>query len=138
MTTVDIKKLFNYWYTETDYSWEAAESLFKNDKYSEALFFGHLAVEKILKANVVAETKQHAPPIHDLLKLSKLAMLQLTQTQHDEIEFFSKFYLSCRYDNYKMGFRKQCTKKFTEENMAKMKKYYLWFKEEAKNKFRAP
>lgn len=103
MTTVDIKKLFNYWHTETDISWDVADSLLKNNKYSEALFFGHLAVEKILQ---------------------------------DEIEFFSKFYLSCRYDNYKMDFRKQCTKKFTEENMAKIKQYYLWLKKEAENKYR--
>ena len=136
MTIVDVKKLFDYWYKEADYSWGVAESLLEKKKYAEALFFGHLTVEKILKALVVTRQKDHAPPIHNLLKLAKIASLILNKEQTKYLEYLSKFYLAGRYDNYKMNFRKQCTKSYTEKNFVKLKEYYLWLKKEARNKFR--
>lgn len=42
--------LIKYWGESADYDFEAAGDLCKTGKYSHALFFGHLAVEKILKA----------------------------------------------------------------------------------------
>ena len=135
MTTTDVKKLLNYWYKEADYSWDIAQTLWEKNKYPECLFFGHLTIEKLLKALVVANINKHAPPIHNLLKLTKTASIILNKEQTKYLEYLSKFYLAGRYDNYKMNFRKQCTKKYTEKHFAKLKEYYLWLKKEAKNKF---
>lgn len=44
-----------------------------------SLFIGHLVIEKILKAKIVKETKDHAPFSHDLRRLSKLSGLQLSE-----------------------------------------------------------
>lgn len=131
---VDINKLFNYWYKEADYSWEVTVSLLEKKKYAEALFFGHLTVEKLLKALVVFKQKTHAPPIHNLIELIKKTDVIYDKNQLDDLGMFNNFYLAGRYDNYKMNFRKQCTKKFTEDSLTKIKQYYLWLKKEAKNK----
>jgi len=39
-------------------------AMFQTEKYPYALFFGHLAIEKLLKALVVKQTKEHAPYTH--------------------------------------------------------------------------
>lgn len=130
--TVDVKKIYDYWFHEAGYSWEVAKSLLESKKYPECLFFCHLTLEKILKAIIVVVTKQHAPPIHDLKNLLSKTKLMPTKIQIDEISKYTDFYLSGRYDEYKMNFRKKCDKRYTEENYQKINNYYLWLKEEAK------
>lgn len=130
--TINIKKLFNYWLTDSEESWSVAESLMEKRKFPEALFFGHLALEKILKALVVAKHDTHAPPIHNLLALLKKTDIAGGGKIIEDMRLFSGFYMAGRYDEEKMDFRKKCTKKFSEENMEKMKKYYIWLKNEAK------
>jgi HEPN domain-containing protein len=46
---MNVKKTIEYWTRSAEYDLEVADSLFKNEKYHYALFFGHLAIEKILK-----------------------------------------------------------------------------------------
>lgn len=133
----DVKKLFHYWAEEADYSWSVAKSLLEKKKYAEALFFGHLTVEKALKALVVAKTKKHAPPIHNLLELIKKTELVYTGEQVSELKEFNGYYMAGRYDEEKMEFRQKCTPSFTKSNLHKMEKYYLWLKEEIKNKSRS-
>ncbi|MBI4427302.1 MAG: HEPN domain-containing protein [Candidatus Magasanikbacteria bacterium] len=130
--TINIKKLFNYWLSDAEESWSVAESLMEKNKYPEALFFGHLALEKTLKAIVVAKHNAHAPPIHNLLELCKKTDIVLDNRLVAELRLFSGFYMAGRYDEEKMDFRKKCTKKFSEENLKKIKKCYLWLKDEAK------
>lgn len=44
------KQIVDYWKTEAEESLEVSRHLFEKNDYSYALFFGHLAVEKIIKA----------------------------------------------------------------------------------------
>jgi HEPN domain-containing protein len=128
----DIAKLYHYWIDEAEYSWEVANSLFESKKYPECLFFAHLTLEKIIKAMVVKETKEHAPPIHDLAKLAGRSGLILEKDRLDKLKEWNTFYLSGRYDEQKMKFRKMCNAKFTEKHFIEIKEYYLWLKQEAK------
>lgn len=132
MTTVDIKKLFNYWLSEANTSWDVALTLLQRNKYPESLFFGHLTLEKILKALVVATTKEHAPPIHNLVRLIQLTNLKPTQTQIADLEKWTRYCIAGRYDDEKIIFRKLCTKQYTQENFNKIGDYYLWLKNETK------
>lgn len=129
--TINVKKIFDYWYREAGYSWNTANTLFDNKKYPESLFFAHLALEKILKAIVVVDTKQHAPPIHDLRKLTKISKIYCTVKQLDELSGYSEFNIAGRYDVQKMTFRKKCTFKYTQNQISNVKKCYLWLKKEA-------
>lgn len=62
-----IKKLRQYWLDGYEDALLTAEKLFEAKRYNHCLFFGHLALEKLLKAVIVAKTKTHAFPTHDLL-----------------------------------------------------------------------
>ena len=46
-------------------------------KVSFALFFGHLAIEKVLKALYALRLKERAPPIHNLHRLAQAIGLDL-------------------------------------------------------------
>lgn len=133
---VHIKTVFQYWHEEAEYAWDVAESLFGSGKYPEALFFGHLALEKLLKAIIVVGTKEHAPRIHNLVKLSNVAELSIGKEDKELLRRFSDFHIAGRYDEEKRAFRKKCTKRFTEENILLMKKMYLWLKKDAEKLFR--
>jgi len=43
------KRYIKYWLKTADYDLEAMQGIFDTGKYDRALFFGHLALEKILK-----------------------------------------------------------------------------------------
>jgi HEPN domain-containing protein len=49
----DVEKTISYWLESAEYDLKTADSLFITEKYPYSLFFGHLAIEKLLKALVV-------------------------------------------------------------------------------------
>ena len=53
----DVGLVTTYWLTEADEALQVADHLVEKTHYSYALFFGHLAVEKILKALYVARRR---------------------------------------------------------------------------------
>ncbi len=60
----NIQKTINYWLNGAEYDIGVADAMFEKLKYPYALFMGHLALEKLLKAIVVKETVSHAPYTH--------------------------------------------------------------------------
>jgi len=52
-----LKKIVEYWQKTAMRDYETMLGLFKIKRYPESLFFGHIALEKILKTLVVQETK---------------------------------------------------------------------------------
>jgi len=59
----------NYWVKTAGNDIEAMQDIFNAGRYDWALFVGHLALEKILKAHWVKNnTKSFPPKIHDLVK----------------------------------------------------------------------
>ena len=55
-----------YWRTEAEEALTVAQHLMEKGDCSYALFFGHLAVEKLLKALHAQKCDDHAPPTHNL------------------------------------------------------------------------
>lgn len=94
---LDINKTVEYWRAGADRAIEIADVLLEKDKYPEALFFGHLALEKILKALVTKVTGTHPPYTHDLEVLAKLAAVTLTTEQNQLLEEVTDFNLEGRY-----------------------------------------
>lgn len=124
--TFELKKQIDYWRLESKRSFEIAQLLLVKHKRPESLFFGHLAIEKLLKALVVKQTNKLAPLIHDLNRLARLANILLTTEQQQELQMITSFNIAGRYDNDKIEFRKQCTIPFTKNQIKKIKHYYLW------------
>jgi len=68
---MDPQRVVRAWLAGARKDWEVAQSLFKLKHYAHALFLCHLVLEKVLKALVLKRTKELAPQIHDLRRLSE-------------------------------------------------------------------
>ncbi len=124
MQKIDPKQISTYWKKTAKRDFETMRELFQIKRYSEALFFGHIVLEKILKACVVTKTKLHAPYTHDLVKLHDIAELGL---QNDDLEFLNlmnDFNIRSRYPDFKLNVYKQCTREFTQKNIEKINLLY--------------
>jgi len=122
------KKIIDFWASEAEESLHVAQHLFEKKDYSYALFFGHLAVEKIIKAVLVKNTDQQVPRSHNLLKLAKEAHIEITEEQKRTLIRITAFNLESRYPDYKKEFRKKCTLQFTAMELQKIKEVFTWLK----------
>lgn len=125
---MDTKKLYNYWIQNSEEKWKTAESLIKSKRYSDALFFCHLALEFDLKAKVVTKTKDFPPLTHNLSILASLAGLKPTAEQTNYLKEITTFNIKARYDDYKLSFYKKVTKEYAEKYFKVTKELRLWIK----------
>jgi HEPN domain-containing protein len=111
---------------------DAAEGLYKIEKYDWCLFLGHLVLEKILKALYAHDHSDLPPRTHNLLFLAEKAGIKLTEEQKIFFEKVNDFNFKCRYPDEKFSFYKLCTKPFTTENFIEIKEYYQWLRKKLK------
>ena len=120
---MDANLQIDYWRESAAHDMEAAQTLFKNQKYDWCLFVGHLVIEKVLKAIYVRDKK--APPwIHNLVRLAENTTLQLSEEQLMFLANVNDFNIESRYPDYKFSFYKTCTKEFTEEQFTRIQEMY--------------
>ncbi|MEK9165530.1 MAG: HEPN domain-containing protein [Patescibacteria group bacterium] len=99
-------------------------ALFKIKRYPESLFYGHIILEKMLKALVVQNTKKGSPYTHDLVRLQQLAELDLKLEEIEFLKEVNNFNIRARYPDYKLKFHKLCTKQFVEKMLGSISKLY--------------
>lgn len=119
-----INDLIKYWQKTAEHDRETMMSLFKSKRYSDSLFYGHLVLEKILKALVIKETKDHAKPIHNLFVLLQDAKLVLDKVDLEFLAEMNKFNIRARYPDYKLLFYKLCTLRYTEPRIKRVNLIY--------------
>lgn len=119
-----IKKQIEYWRDSAEESCKTMRALNKAERYSDSLFFGHIVLEKLLKAFVVLETKKDAPKIHNLVRLIELSGLALGEDIENYFLVVNSFNIRARYDDYKKSFYKKCTKEYAQENLDKIESIY--------------
>ena len=125
---IDINNIKLYWVTEAEEALTVANHLLERGDYSYALFFGHLAIEKILKGLYVERKQEHAPPIHNLQRLARLAGLNLDESKRDTLILISSFNIEARYPDINRSFRKRCTEEYTRVQMRSIKETFKWLK----------
>lgn len=125
---MDIQRVKKYWLEEAEDDLRVMHHLFEAGDYSYALFFGHLAVEKILKAVYVVRKGEHAPYSHDLEKLAKQSAIPLTVDQKKILIQITDFNIEARYPDEKKSFRKKCTEDFTRGMLNKIEEVFQWLK----------
>lgn len=128
MTNLDFNKdkLIKYWIEESDEDFETMNTMFISKKYSWALFIGHLMIEKLLKAYFVKVKSDYTPYIHNLLRLSEKAELEINDLQKQQLITITAFNINARYDDYKMSFKTLCTPEFTNDwinNLTELRKW---------------
>jgi len=104
------KKTVFYWLEGAKYDLGVANAMFKSKKYPYALFMGHLALEKLLKALVVKNTKTHAPFSHSLPYLAEKSKAKIPEDILVRLREFMEFHFEARYPNANKSFYKKCTK----------------------------
>ncbi len=119
-----INKATAYWQAVAKHDHQTMIALFKSKRYSDSLFFGHIVLEKTLKALVVQNTEKEAPKTHDLLRLSELAYLDLPKETFTYLKVVNRFNMRARYPDTKLKFYKLCTRAYAEENLKKIKDIY--------------
>jgi HEPN domain-containing protein len=97
---VDVEKQFDYWRQGSSEDWDVAVRLVKDGKGRHGLFFGHLALEKMLKALICRRTRDVPPRIHNLTRLSELAGLKLDARQVRALAAMNQFNLEGRYPEF--------------------------------------
>ena len=127
------KEIIEYWIKTARHDYKTMQSLFESKRYSDSLFYGHIVLEKVLKALVIQKTKEHAKPIHNLLILLQKTDVKL---EKDDLEFLTeinKFNIKTRYPDYKLLFYKTCNLKYTESRLKKIKFLYKKLCQQIKN-----
>ena len=81
-----------------------------------------------LKALYALRLKEHAPPIHNLLRLARALDLELDQVQTDALIRISAFNIEARYPDMKRDFRRMCTPGYTAQQMAAIKEMFTWLR----------
>ena len=115
-----------YWLESAEYDWRVADHLFEKSDYPYALFFGHLTLEKTLKALYVKEFDESPPLSHKLVYLAEKIKIILTPEHLELLEIATDFNLEARYPDEKFSFHKKCTKAFTQTNLEKIRGLKTW------------
>ena len=97
----------------------------KHRTYS--LFFGHLALEKMLKALCAAKRIQVIKE-HNLYRLANRAGLILDTLQTSQLTTITGFNIAARYNDYRLQFHKQCTPTFTKHWVGIINDWYKYLK----------
>jgi HEPN domain-containing protein len=111
----------NYWLKSAKDDWEAVIFLKNSNKNLQALFFAHLVLEKICKAQWVKDNESNIPPkTHNLIKLIYQTKLLLDESTLLFLEEFNDFQLEGRYPDYMFAMSKKCDKIYTESLLTKV------------------
>jgi HEPN domain-containing protein len=122
------KEIMAFWLNSAESDLTTADHLFEKLDYHYCLFFGHLALEKAIKALFVNNKNANPPYKHSLSLLAEKAGLELTDEQESFLEIVTDFNIEARYPDIKMSFIKRCTKEYTEDYLNKIKDFFAWLK----------
>ena len=125
----DVEKVYQYWLSSSDKDYEVLLNLFQSCHYHWALFFGHIVLEKLLKAYFVKKIGVHAPYSHDLRLLAKKCEIEFPDEMALQLDAVTSFNINARYDTFKEDFQKRCTPEFSNEWVNNVKVIRQWIKE---------
>jgi HEPN domain-containing protein len=126
---MDVSEIVRYWLATAADDLVAARHLFESQDYTHALFFGHLYLEKLLKAQVVRQTHQHAPLSHNLRYLAEKGELDLTQAQGSFLARVTEYSIKARYPDMDLEFRRQCTRDLCHAELTQIKEFGTWIEQ---------
>lgn len=128
---IDVEKTTSYWLESAAYDLETAKTLLCSKRYPYALFFGHLAIEKVLKALVVKQTGDHAPYSHSLVVLAGKTALEIPEAMIDQLAEFMEFHTEARYPDAKRLLPEMHQGICPGEEFREIKEVYTWLRKKS-------
>ena len=125
---LDIEKIVKHWVETSDSDFKTMYILFNSKTYHWALFLGHIAIEKLLKAYYVKINHDHAPLTHNLYRLAELGGIEISEECAEWLFMITTFNINARYDDYKEEFYAMCTLDFAKEWIEKIENLQQWIK----------
>ena len=121
-------EVIEYWMESAGDDLVVAEHLLQSGDYLWCLFVAHLVVEKALKAAVVSSTGSHAPPIHNLIRLARLAGLEADLDESTEGFFaeLTRFNIETRYPKDRQALRAVATREYVVRQLAQVRRTMEW------------
>ena len=120
------KDKIKYWLKMSEQDWKVANHLFEKKDYPYALFFGHLTLEKIIKAIYVEKYDETPPFTHNLVYLTEKSKIEIDDNNLGLLEEISDYNIEARYPDDKLSFYKKCTKVFTKNKLDQIKGVREW------------
>ncbi len=120
-----------YWMNTAQDSSDTMEYLHNGKRYMEALFFGHLFIEKLCKALWVKNNVINQPPkIHNLVKLLHEANIEVDEEQLVFLDILTQYQLEGRYPDYLRRLYHQTTERKAGEFIDQIKTIAQWLKDQ--------
>jgi len=94
---MDVQKQIDYWRIGAEEDLLAVRALLEKGLSRHALFFAHLALEKMLKAHVSKATRKIPPKIHNLVRLAQIAGIGAGEKDLKSLRDFDSYQLQGRY-----------------------------------------
>jgi len=94
---MDARKHVDHWRSGADEAIDVARALADGGRLRYALFFAHLAIEKILKAEFTRHTGDVAPKTHHLMRLAEAAGVPCDEDMRRFLLSFNVYQIEGRY-----------------------------------------
>jgi HEPN domain-containing protein len=117
-----------YWIDLSKYDVDTAKAMLDSGRYLYVLFTCQQAIEKMLKALVVKNTKTFPPRIHDLIKLVGIAKIDIDEEQKEFLAKLNFYYLETRYPSELSEISKQVKKDTAATFYKSSRKILRWLK----------
>jgi len=119
-----VKELIKYWAHSSQEKFKTMQGLYNLERYVDCLFFGHLILEKILKALIIQNKKDHAPCSHNLVNLANIANIKISKKELEFLVDINTFNIQARYPDEQLEFYKKCNKKYVDNYYQKINIFY--------------
>ena len=120
---VDREKHVQHWCEGAVESWRDSEAPLQARRFTFAAFAFHLALEKELKARVVAQTGSIPPRIHNLVRLAELAGLALSDEQKALLAELNMYQMVGHYQDLN---RAAPNKEQVMRDFARAQEFFKW------------
>ena len=105
-----MKQDVKYWVDLSKYDIDTAKAMLESGRYLYVLFTCQQSIEKMIKALIVKTTNSFPPKIHDLVKLIKIARVDIDIEQKEFLAKLNYYYLETRYPRELSEISKQIKK----------------------------
>jgi len=128
--SMTLKQHVDHWVNSSEENMKDMSAALKSKRRANALYSGHQAIEKILKAVLAAQNKEIAH-VHKLERLAELCGIVMSDKDRLELTRISGFYINTKYSSAKSQFRLSCTPQFTAENATIIRRWHKLLKLQA-------